>query len=175
MCLWLCAASVIIILHCHIMWNNSPLLLYQVASTHLQDKCLLTCNSVYTILFVTQERFWTYSRVASPITRYKSVRPSHKGSENLVKNVDLVLTLYVPWYCHYLQESFPAVLGETNTMFGVEQVLFVRFYNNPAPLNGSMQFHYCTLVTREPEQTTLLFWSAACGVTPHGLHTADRR
>ena len=51
----------------------------------------------------------------------------------------------------------------------------VRFYNNPAPLNGSMQFHYCTLVTREPEQTTLLFWSAACGVTPHGLHTADRR
>ena len=36
-----------------------------------------------------------------------------------------------------------------------EQVLFVRFYNNPAPLNGSMQFHYCTLVTREPEQTTL--------------------
>ena len=56
-----------------------------------------------------------------------------------------------------------------------EQVLFVRFYNNPAPLNGSMQFHYCTLVTREPEQTTLLFWSAACGVTPHGLHTADRR
>ena len=33
----------------------------------------------------------------------------------------------------------------------------VRFYNNPAPLNGSMQFHYCTLVTREPEQTTLLF------------------
>ena len=49
------------------------------------------------------------------------------------------------------------------------------FYNNPAPLNGSMQFHYCTLVTREPEQTTLLFWSAACGVTPHGLHTADRR
>ena len=59
--------------------------------------------------------------------------------------------------------------------FICEQVLFVRFYNNPAPLNGSMQFHYCTLVTREPEQTTLLFWSAACGVTPHGLHTADRR
>ena len=26
-----------------------------------------------------------------------------------------------------------------------EQVLFViRFYNNPAPLNGSAQFHYCT-------------------------------
>ena len=49
------------------------------------------------------------------------------------------------------------------------------FYNNPAPLNGSMQFHYCTLVTREPEQTTLLFWSAACGVMPQGLHTADRR
>ena len=44
-----------------------------------------------------------------------------------------------------------------NTVTMCEQVLFVRFYNNPAPLNGSMQFHYCTLVTREPEQTTLLF------------------
>ena len=42
-------------------------------------------------------------------------------------------------------------------LYRCEQVLFVRFYNNPAPLNGSMQFHYCTLVTREPEQTTLLF------------------
>ena len=31
------------------------------------------------------------------------------------------------------------------------------------------------LVTQEPEQTTLLFWSTACSVTPHGLHTADRR
>ena len=49
------------------------------------------------------------------------------------------------------------------------------FYNNPAPLNGSMQFHYCTLVTQEQEQMMLLFWSAACGVTPHGLHTADRQ
>ena len=26
-----------------------------------------------------------------------------------------------------------------------EQVLFVRFYNNPAPVNGSTQFHYCTV------------------------------
>ena len=26
-----------------------------------------------------------------------------------------------------------------------EQVLFVCFYNNPAPVNGSMQFHYCTV------------------------------
>ena len=47
--------------------------------------------------------------------------------------------------------------GTHRPSFMCEQVLFVRFYNNPAPLNGSMQFHYCTLVTREPEQTTLLF------------------
>ena len=128
-CMCLCAASVIIILHCHIMWNNSPLLLlYQVASTHLQDKCLLTCSSVYTILFATQERFWTDSRVASPLTRYKSVRPSHKGYKNLVKNNDLVWTLYVQWYCHYLQESFPAVLGETNTTFGVCLLKFVMYF-----------------------------------------------
>ena len=26
-----------------------------------------------------------------------------------------------------------------------EQVLFVRFYNNPAPVIRSMQFHYCTV------------------------------
>ena len=62
-----------------------------------------------------------------------------------------------------------------NLLLTVWASALCTFYNNPAPLNGSMQFHYCTLVTREPEQTTLLFWSAACGVTPHGLHTADRR
>ena len=28
--------------------------------------------------------------------------------------------------------------------FLCEQVLFVYVYNNPAPLNGSTQFHYCT-------------------------------
>ena len=36
-------------------------------------------------------------------------------------------------------------------------IMKCTFYSNPAPRNGSMQFHYCTLVTREPEQTTLLF------------------
>ena len=29
--------------------------------------------------------------------------------------------------------------------FLCEQVLFVRFYNNPAPVIRSMQFHYCTV------------------------------
>ena len=38
-----------------------------------------------------------------------------------------------------------------------EQVLFVRFYNNPAPVIRSMQVHNCTDSNREPEQTTLLF------------------
>ena len=74
-----------------------------------------------------------------------------------------------------MQVTVKAACTYRLVLYKCEQVLFVRFYNNPAPLNGSMQFHYCTLVTREPEQTTLLFWSAACGVTPHGLHTADRR
>ena len=31
------------------------------------------------------------------------------------------------------------------TYYRCEQVLFVHFYNNPAPVNGSMQFHYCTV------------------------------
>ncbi len=30
-------------------------------------------------------------------------------------------------------------------VFVCEQVLFVRFYNNPAPVNRSTQFHYCTV------------------------------
>ena len=61
-----------------------------------------------------------------------------------------VLSLYKQ-SVHYIQTH-------THThiyIYICEQVLFVRFYNNPAPLNGSMQFHYCTLVTREPEQTML--------------------
>ena len=44
----------------------------------------------------------------------------------------------------------------------------------PPRLSDSCNFITVLLVTREPEQTTLLFWSAACCVTPHGLHTADR-
>ena len=65
--------------------------------------------------------------------------------------------------------------GKQKIKTDVSKCSLYTFYNNPAPLNGSTQFHYCTLVTREPEQTMLLFWSAACGVTPHGLHTADWR
>ena len=67
---------------------------------------------------------------------------------------------------------------EQVSFFNVSKCSLYMFYNNPAPLNGSTQFHYCTdtvIVTQEPEQTTLLFWSAACGVTPHGLHAADQR
>ena len=75
---------------------------------------------------------------------------------------------YCEW-CHFCDQQSVSV------MLQMWASALCTFYNNPAPLNGSMQFHYCTLVTREPEQTTLLFWSAACGVTPHGLHTADRR
>ena len=45
----------------------------------------------------------------------------------------------------------------------------------PPRLTDPRNFIIVLLVTREPEQTTLLFWSAACSVTPHGLHTADRR
>ena len=71
----------------------------------------------------------------------------------------------------YLQQEWEAWLAPVYMWASA----LCTFYNNPAPLNGSMQFHNWTLVTREPEQTTLLFWSAACAVTPHGLHTADRR
>ena len=69
----------------------------------------------------------------------------------------LLFSLYVCF--HVLNVLFACVFSNTDTVSWLvcEQVLFVRFYNNPAPLNGSMQFHYCTLVTREPEQTTLLF------------------
>jgi len=60
-------------------------------------------------------------------------------------------------YYYYFRIRNCAFAARLVLKYICEQVLFVRFYNNPAPLNGSMQFHYCTLVTREPEQTTLLF------------------
>ena len=57
-----------------------------------------------------------------------------------------------------------------------EQVLFVYVYTLIPPcLTDQRNFITVLIVTREPEQTTLLFWSAACGVTLHGLYTADRR
>ena len=40
------------------------------------------------------------------------------------------------------------------------------FYNNPAPVIRSTQFHYCTVSNPG---------SAACCITLHGLHTADQR
>ena len=56
-----------------------------------------------------------------------------------------------------------------------EQVLFVYVSTLiPPRLMDQRNFITVLIVTREPEQT-LLFRSAACGVTPHGLHTADRR
>ena len=45
----------------------------------------------------------------------------------------------------------------------------------PPLLLDPCNFITVLLVTREPEQTTLLFRSAACSVTPPGLPTADRR
>ena len=30
-------------------------------------------------------------------------------------------------------------------LYMYQQVLFVRFYNNPAPVIRFMQFHYCTV------------------------------
>ena len=59
-----------------------------------------------------------------------------------------------------------------------EQVLFVYVFTIiPPRLTDPCNFITVLLVTRELEQTMLLllFWSAACCVTPHGLHTADRR
>ena len=57
-----------------------------------------------------------------------------------------------------------------------EQVLFVYVSTLiPPHLTDQCNFITVLIVTREPEQTMLLFWSAACDVMPLGLHTADRR
>ena len=57
-----------------------------------------------------------------------------------------------------------------------EQVFFVHVLTLiPPRLSDPRNFITVPLVIREPEQTTLLFWSIACSVTPLGLHTADRR
>ena len=57
-----------------------------------------------------------------------------------------------------------------------EQVLFVHVFTIiPPRLTDPCNFITVLLVSQEPEQMTLLFRSAACRVTPHGLHTANRR
>ena len=62
----------------------------------------------------------------------------------------------------------------TKTIYICEQVLFVYVSTLIPPcLTDQRNFITVLIVTREPEQKTLLFWSAACGVTPHGLYTAD--
>ena len=58
--------------------------------------------------------------------------------------------------------------------FLCEQVLFVYVFTLiPPHLTDQRNFITVRIVTREPEQTTLLFWSAACGVTPQP--TGDSR
>ena len=57
-----------------------------------------------------------------------------------------------------------------------EQVLFVYILTAILPwLSDPCSFVTVLLVTRELEQTPLLFWSTACSVMPHGLHKANRR
>ena len=56
----------------------------------------------------------------------------------------------------------------------VSKCTLYTFYNNPAPVNRSMQFDYCT-VSNPGTGADDAFVGAACSVTPHGLHTADRR
>ena len=73
------------------------------------------------------------------------------------------------------------VLSRQNFCHNCEQVLFVYVSTLIPPcLTDQCNFITVLIVTREPEQMTLLFWSAACGITPteltpHDLHTADRR
>ena len=57
--------------------------------------------------------------------------------------------------------------------------LCIRFYGNPAPVTDPSNDIPVPLVTRQPEQTTLFFRSAACsvGLTSHGFTqpTGDSR
>ena len=53
--------------------------------------------------------------------------------------------------------------------------LCIRFYNNPAPLNGSMQFHYCTDSNPGTGADDAFVLKRGVWRTPHGLHTDDRR
>ena len=156
-------------------------------STFCADSCFATCSTSVTA--VACKRFWSFCQKC-----WWQVTVKHTRMYLWIKWHCMVYTvqgcmayteLAPRWHQFYLA---PAMLQLTKRCclapfcwILIKRALKVwasalcTFYNNPAPLNGSMQFHYCTLVTREPEQTTLLFWSAACGVTPHGLHTADRR
>ena len=70
------------------------------------------------------------------------------------------------------KEDYSATLSVNDTR--CEQVLFVYVLMAiPPQLSDSCNFITVLLVTWEPEQTTLLFWSTVYSITPHGLHTAD--
>ena len=110
---------------------------------------------------------YTYQTWAIPVTNWVYL-PTRCGL--YLSPTEYTYLQDVGYTCHQLGITYLPDVGYTCHQLGIltrrglyplptgcEQVLFVRFYNNPAPLNGSMQFHYCTLVTREPEQTTLLF------------------
>ena len=55
----------------------------------------------------------------------------------------------------------------------VSKCSLYTFYGNPAPVIRSMQFHYCTV--SNPGTGADDAFVLKCCVTPHGLHTADRR
>ena len=99
------------------------------------------------------------------------------SSSHLSLTLTLLTTVLLSWVI--LIQHLVTYIMINMYIYMWASALCICFYINPALLNGSTQFHllyyYCVLVTREPEQMTLLFWSAARGVMPHGLHTADRR
>ena len=79
-------------------------------------------------------------------------------------------------------DDVPVISGEymqtciSINQYICEQVLFGHVFTAiPPQLSEPCNFITVLLVTWEPEQTTLLFWSTVCSVMPHDLHTADQR
>ena len=135
------------------------------------QRALLWCNKIHFFPSVgTSFHYLSYNKwysnegisedIASVIYYYWTWKRPDLANPNLIRCV-----YYSVW---------PGYSGTAH--FRCEQMLFVYVLTAiPPRLSDSCNFITVLLVTREPELTTLLFWSAACSVTPHVLHTADRR
>ena len=64
----------------------------------------------------------------------------------MISRVVLTSTVYPPrvpsWTCFYIYIYI--YIPTTCAVMDLFLYIYIRFYNNLAPLNGSMQFHYCT-------------------------------
>ncbi len=151
---------------CSVQHNNQSKSLTQLKTNHTTwhtEQHTFTTSHSHWHNFTTSRSHWQFYKQSKPLTQfYNQIKPVTQFTNTILqpnKATDIILQ----------------PIKATDTILLWASALCIRFTVIPPRLSDPCNFITVLLVTREPEQTTLLFWSAACCVTPHGLHTADRR